>query len=419
MRQFVIFLYCLLIAWTSIDAFVGIKLHGNRFMRPLRTVSDNKASVGWFDEAVVFVRGGSGGHGSSAQKFGKARQHVHPNGGSGGDGGSVVFVVNPNMNTLQKFRALSNFRAGTGADGEGIMKNGLAATDVLVHVPAGTIVKDNSTDAVIGTLTSPGQRLVVAQGGMGGRGNGAKGSRGERLAATPPQGGQRRWLRLELQLIADIGLLGAPNAGKSTLLQALTSAKPKIASYAFTTLVPNLGVAYLRDHIAGYRGDDNDAMVVADIPGLIEGAHRGLGLGRGFLRHVDRCEVLIHVLDSSLHNVTRTYTAINRELALYSSELAAKPQVVVLNKVDLLPDRGEALKHELAAILPHSRLLCISAACYDRNQTSSSEDGGVRDLLSRTWAFLQRIRADRPSEPELTAAQMYDLIEEDELLPEE
>lgn len=376
----------------------------------LNTVNDNKASIGWFDEATIFVRGGSGGHGSSSHKFGKARQHVYPTGGSGGNGGSIIFQVDRNLNTLQKFRSLTNFRAENGADGDINFRNGPAGADVLVSVPIGTIVKDNSTDVVLGTLNSPGDRLVVAAGGLGGRGNGAKGAKGEKVPASPPQGGEKRWVRLELQLIADVGLLGAPNAGKSTLLSALTNAKPKIADYAFTTLVPNLGVCYLQSHLGReHSGLSTDAMVIADIPGLVEGAHRGLGLGRAFLRHVQRCEVLIHVLDCSQPDPAAVYSAVNRELALYSKELASKPQVVVLNQIDRLsPSQLTTVRESVRAVLAHSRLLCISAARYASLKAENGDglvyvddDSGVRDVVKKVWSFLDKVRADQRRAREL------------------
>jgi hypothetical protein len=196
----------------------------------------------WFDEAMVFVKAGSGGAGSSAVKFGKARQHVAPSGGSGGDGGNVIFTVDPSFNTLLGFRGKSHYKAEHGREGEQEYANGLKGEDFRVAVPRGTLVIDNTTQIVVGELTEEGQTLTVALGGLGGKGNAALKMKGERSSAKPPQGGEKRWLKLELKLVADVGLVGVPNAGKSTLLDAITSAKPKIAAYAFTTIVPNLGV---------------------------------------------------------------------------------------------------------------------------------------------------------------------------------
>jgi GTP-binding protein len=195
------------------------------------------------------------------------------------------------------------------------------------------------------------------------------------VGCLPPQGGQRRWLRLELKLIADVGLLGVPNAGKSTLLDAITNAKPKIADYPFTTLVPNLGVCHV---------DDVDkAIVIADIPGLVEGAHDGVGLGKAFLRHVERCKVLIHVIDGSSEDPVGDYMMVNKELLLHSPVLARKPQIVVLNKIDLPPvlDSVETIRQRLLDIMPHSRLLLISGKSRD----------GLTELVTNTWKFFKRV----------------------------
>ena len=342
----------------------------------------------WFDEAFVHVRAGSGGAGSSAVKFGKGRQHVAPSGGSGGDGGSVIFTVDSSFNTLLGFRGRSSFRAENGQDGGFEYSNGLSGDDFRVAVPKGTMVIDNSTNTIVGELTQEGQELVVARGGLGGGGNAAlTGVRGKTAAAkcTPAEGGEKRWLRLELKLVADVGLVGVPNAGKSTLLDALTNAKPKIAPYPFTTIVPNLGVC----EVGGKLTEGGDALVIADIPGLLEGAHRGVGLGRGFLRHVERCKMIIHIVNGDAEDPVRDFVAINRELQLFSPTLAAKPQVVVLNKVDLphVEARQEKLLATLRENMPHARLLAISAAGRV----------GTADLVERTHKFLQKIRRDEAS----------------------
>lgn len=337
----------------------------------------------WFDEAFVHVRAGSGGAGSSAVKFGKARQHVAPSGGSGGNGGSVIFTVDPSFNTLLGFRGRSSFRAENGADGGLEFANGAAGSDTRVTVPKGTLVIDNSTNAVIGELTREGQELLVARGGMGGGGNAALGvNKVKASKCTPAEGGERRWLKLELKLVADVGLVGVPNAGKSTLLDAITNAKPKIAPYPFTTIVPNLGVC----EVGGKLADGGEALVVADIPGLLEGAHRGVGLGRGFLRHVERCKMIIHIINGDAADPVGDYLAINRELQLFSPTLAAKPQVVVLNKIDLshVAARQEELLAALKSNMSHARLLAISAAGHV----------GTSDLVERTHRFLQKIKAD-------------------------
>lgn len=360
-----------------------------------RDVTEDDAFL-WFDEAMLFVRAGSGGAGSNAMKFGKARQHVKPTGGSGGDGGSVVFTVDTRVNTLLAFRGQSSYRADNGQNGDLEYANGVKGTDCYVAVPLGTVVTDNSTQEVLGEMTRPDQRLVVAAGGMGGRGNAAlktaKDSSGGR-GSSPPQGGEKRCLRLELKLVADVGLIGVPNAGKSTLLGAITSAKPKIAPYPFTTIVPNLGVC----EVGGRLTDGGTALVIADIPGLVEGAHKGVGLGRGFLRHIERCKIIVHLVNGDNYPAClHEFTAINQELKLFSATLASKPQVVVLNKVDLphVEERREEITAALRQLMPHSRLLCISAAARI----------GTADLVDRAYKFLLKVKSDEEAAAAAVAA---------------
>lgn len=336
----------------------------------------------WFDEALIHVRAGSGGHGSSAVKFGNRRQHRGVTGGSGGNGGSVIFTVDPSTNTLLGFRGKTGFKAENGHDGDLEYANGLNGKHFYVAVPRGTQVLDNSTNEVIGELTREGHELVVANGGLGGRGNAALKTKGEKSVATPPQGGEKRWLKLELKLVADVGLVGVPNAGKSTLLDAVTNAKPKIASYPFTTIVPNLGVC----RIDGGRREGGEEMVMADIPGLLEGAHEGVGLGRGFLRHIERCKMIIHIVNGASEDPVGDFNAINRELQLFSPGLATKPQVVVLNKIDIpeVAEKQELLMEQLGENMSHKRLLAISAAGRVE----------VKSLMERTGQFLSKIKAD-------------------------
>lgn len=336
----------------------------------------------WFDEAFIHVRAGSGGHGSNAKKFGNRRQHIGVTGGSGGTGGSVIFTVDSSTNTLLGFRGKTGFRAENGQDGDLEYANGLNGRHFYLAVPKGTMVRDNSTNEIIGELTREGQELVVANGGIGGRGNAALKTKGEKSVCAPPQGGERKWLKLELKLVADVGLVGVPNAGKSTLLDAVTNARPKIASYPFTTIVPNLGVC----RIDGGKKQGGEELVMADIPGLLEGAHAGVGLGRGFLRHIERCKMIIHIVNGDSEDPIGDFKAINRELQLFSPGLADKPQVVVLNKIDI-PEvarrQGEVIE-QLRDNMPHTRLLAISAA--GRN--------GVTDLMTRTASFLGKIKED-------------------------
>lgn len=348
-------------------------------------ISEEEAFL-WFDEAVIFVRAGSGGHGSSAVKFGKARQHVAPAGGSGGNGGAVILRADSSMNTLLGFRGSSSFRAENGQDGGIEYANGLAGDDCVVNVPVGTVILNNSTDEVIGDLSFEGQLLTVAAGGIGGKGNAASRTKGEKSVCVPPTGGQRLWIRLELKLVADVGLVGVPNAGKSSLLDAITNARPKIASYPFTTIIPNLGVC----SVDAFIGDGvTDGMVVADIPGLIEGASQGVGLGRRFLRHVERCSIILHIVDGNSVDPIKDFVTINEELLLFSSSLAAKPQIVVLNKIDI-PEVNEKLDqilNGLLEVMPHTRLLAVSAAGRLN----------LKDLVSRTYNFLRKVKGSQSS----------------------
>lgn len=376
------------------------------------------------DEVVIFVRGGSGGPGATTFKFGKGRQHCAPSGGSGGDGGSVIITADLEANTLRAFRHQKSFKAPAGSPGNLEFTNGAKAHDLYVAVPVGTLIYDNTTNVLLGTISDAYSRVIVAKGGQGGKGN-AQGlqfsqSQGGKSVGSPPEGGMKRWLRLELQLIADIGLIGLPNAGKSTVLNALTNARPKIADYAFTTLVPNLGVCYVVDETE-YCDDIKqqiDAqkylamerrMVLADIPGLIENAHKGKGLGKQFLKHVERCQVLLHVVSAAslslgsaatdqesdfernVEAVVKDYLTINQELLLSSPQLTNKPQIVVLNKIDSL--RGTDMERRqmvnrlceaLKKVMPHSRIVPVAAIQgYDHDD--------MRLLANRTWQFLQKV----------------------------
>ena len=283
----------------------------------------------FIDEIVIHVSSGKGGDGVVHFRKEKYVPRGGPDGGDGGKGGDVVLEVQPTLNTLN-FRQEEHFRAENGRPGGKQNMTGRSGQDVVLAVPPGTLVYEISAEdhlALIADLTEPGQRIVVCQGGRGGRGNTRFKSSVHQVPRTAEKGepGQDRHLKLELKLIADIGLIGVPNAGKSTLLSVLTNARPKIAAYPFTTLVPNLGVA---------RIDDDTTVVLADIPGLIEGAHTGTGLGHNFLRHIQRTRVLIHLLDGFSSDPLADYSQINSELSLFDPNLGKKPQIVALNKID-------------------------------------------------------------------------------------
>lgn len=283
----------------------------------------------FIDEAEIEVKSGKGGDGMVHFRREKFVPRGGPDGGDGGRGGDVILEVRPTLNTLAAFRHVTRFVAEDGKDGGPQNRTGRSAEPLIIPVPPGTVVYDAETGELLGDLTEPGQRLLVCRGGRGGRGNTHfKNSvhQAPRIAERGEPGEEKR-LRLELKLIADIGIVGVPNAGKSTLLAALTNARPKIAPYPFTTLEPNLGVAIV---------DDETSVVLADIPGLIEGASQGAGLGFQFLRHIQRTRVLIHLLDGLSPDPLADYAQINAEMALFDPNLARKPQVVAVNKADQL-----------------------------------------------------------------------------------
>jgi GTPase len=283
------------------------------------------------DEVEVFVKGGDGGKGCIAFRREKYVPRGGPNGGDGGRGGSVVLAADEGLGTLLDFRYRRHYTADRGEHGQGWDRHGASADDLVLRVPVGTIARERETGLELGELTVTGQRLVVARGGRGGRGNARFATSTRRAPRIAEDGGEgeARWLALELKLLADVGVVGFPNAGKSTLVSRLSAARPKIADYPFTTLVPALGLVRL---------DEARSFVIADIPGLIPGAAEGKGLGLRFLRHVERTRVLVHMLDldpATGRDPVDDWQAIQRELGEYSADLAARPQVLAANKVDL------------------------------------------------------------------------------------
>ena len=281
----------------------------------------------FFDEAKITVQGGNGGNGCVSFRREKYIPFGGPNGGNGGRGGHVYLRVNAQLNTLVAFTRRRRFEAEKGGHGGGKGLHGANGDDIYIDVPTGTVARDADSGELVADLVEVGQKVAVARGGRGGRGNEAFKSSTRQTPRFAERGepGQQRTLELELKLIADVGLLGKPNAGKSTLLSRVSAARPKIADYPFTTLSPSLGVVEV----------GNSTFVMADIPGLIEGAHEGAGLGLQFLRHVERTRLLVHLLDGASPDPAADFRGINEELTLYSQELAAKPQIVVLNKMDL------------------------------------------------------------------------------------
>ena len=315
----------------------------------------------FYDQAKIFVQSGDGGDGAVAFRREKYIPHGGPSGGDGGKGGDVVLIVNAHMNTLFHFRRQRQFKAERGQHGRSKNQTGANGTDKIVELPPGTVVRDADTGELLADLSEPGQRCVVVKGARGGRGNARYATSTNQAPRMAERGepGSERWLDLELKLLADVGLVGLPNAGKSTLLAAISAARPKVAAYPFTTLQPNLGVFLL---------DDYTSIVVADIPGLIEGASQGAGLGHAFLRHIERTRLLIHLLDGAGEDPLQAFDAINAELAAFDEQfgtslnvqgLRSKPQIVAFNKMDqpdaqalwpLVQEELTAAGHEVVAI---------------------------------------------------------------------
>lgn len=299
----------------------------------------------FYDQAKIYVKGGDGGAGAVAFRREKYVPEGGPSGGDGGRGGSVVFVADEGLRTLVDFRYKRHYKADRGKHGEGKNMHGKGGEDLVLRIPTGTLVKDAENGEILADLTEHGQKVVVAHGGRGGRGNARFLSNANKAPTLAENGepGDERWLLLELKLLADVGLAGFPNVGKSTLISQVSAAKPKIADYHFTTLVPNLGVVEV---------PDGESFVIADIPGLIEGAHTGAGLGHEFLRHTERTRLLLHVLDisgSENREPLQDFHTIQAELRLYSAQLAERPMLVVANKIDLpgAADNLDILRQEI------------------------------------------------------------------------
>lgn len=331
----------------------------------------------FFDRARVYVKAGDGGRGCVAFRREKFVPKGGPSGGDGGRGGDVTLLADPDLNTLLAFRYKRIYRAGRGAHGEGGRRAGRSGQDLTIRVPVGTRVIDEGTDNLLADLSHPGESVIVARGGRGGRGNArfATPTRRTPRNAEPGEAGEERRLLLELRLLADVGLVGLPNAGKSSLLARISAARPKIAEYPFTTVEPVLGVVPL---------PDAPGVVVADIPGLIEGAHRGAGLGHEFLRHIERTRVLVHVVDLSGPDPLAAVSTVERELELHAPSLRMKPTLIAANKLDLPEARD--------------RWQAFAASLRERGRTvvplSAATGEGVQALLA---ALTSLLRAASPS----------------------
>ena len=328
----------------------------------------------FIDEAMITVRSGSGGKGCVSFRREKFVPRGGPDGGDGGKGGDIILKTTSRKRTLQQFRYQNHFKAENGANGQGKQKTGKNGQNLIIELPPGTLVFDADTGRLIKDLVNTGETLVLLTGGRGGQGNTKFKTSTHRTPrfAQPGESGETKTLKLELKLLADVGIIGLPNAGKSTLIAAISSARPKIGNYPFTTLTPSLGVV---------RTDGTEPFVVADIPGLIKGAHQGTGLGTKFLRHIERTRILVHLIDISAvdpDNPLSGYDTINQELALYDEKLAQKPQIVVLNKLDLPDARQQAAIFQSA--VNGKKIILISALTGQ----------GLAELIAQIVRWLDR-----------------------------
>ncbi len=345
----------------------------------------------FLDQAKIYLKSGDGGSGCCSFRREKYIEFGGPNGGNGGRGGDVIFEAVPNLNTLIDFRYRQHFKAERGHNGEGKDKFGRKGENLIIKVPVGTQIVADDDETIIKDMLIPYERFTIAKGGDGGYGNAMfKTSTNQApRRADPGQPGEEMWVWLKLKMIADIGLLGFPNAGKSTFLSAVTSARPKIADYPFTTLHPNLGIAKI----------DDEEMLIADIPGIIEGAHDGVGLGDHFLRHVERCAVLLHLIDGTEEDVAGRYKAIRKELKLYSPALAQKREIVVLNKTDALTP--EEIDEKTKA---------LQKACRKKPMPmSGAAHAGTTEVLRALLPHVLKLREERGA-----AARMEAFDDDDE-----
>ncbi|MFO1518062.1 MAG: GTPase ObgE [bacterium] len=339
----------------------------------------------FIDEAEIFLKAGDGGNGCVSFRREAHEPRGGPDGGNGGDGGSVILLADPQLSTLADFRYRREFKAPRGDHGKGKDRYGRSGEDLVIHVPVGTLIKDEEGDLIV-DLSTANERYVIAKGGKGGMGNmhfATSTNRAPRKA-QPGEAGEEKTILLELKLLADVGLIGKPNAGKSTLLSKISRARPKIADYPFTTLVPNLGVV---EPFHGLRkSDTKDAptFTVADIPGLIEGAHAGAGLGLQFLRHIERTQIFLHLIDISNpeEDPWAAYEEIRAELKAYDAQFVKRTEWVVFTKIDLLPDPSIIQNYRKAFEKKKKRVFAISAATGE----------GIRELVTKLAEAVKKQR---------------------------
>lgn len=359
----------------------------------------------FIDEATISVSSGHGGPGSVSFRRETFVPRGGPDGGNGGDGGDVFFKANSQLGTLQDFRFRRSYRAGNGMHGSGGNKSGRNGQDIRIPVPVGTIIRESKTGQLLFDFTEDGQEWLACKGGRGGKGNThfATATHQAPKFAQPGEEGQTLELKLELKLLADVGIIGFPNAGKSTLISRMSAARPKIADYPFTTLVPNLGVVSILD---------GSSFLVADIPGLVEGAHRGRGLGHKFLKHIERTRVFVHVLDGShllenltspqenafetaIENLIKHYQIIRHEIGMFNSNLLIKPEILILNKIDLLESQSDFLFS--AQKILQKRIQLIRGNPLQENEPyliSAVSGKGIENLLFQISERLSQAQAD-------------------------
>lgn len=326
----------------------------------------------FIDTAKIFIKAGDGGAGHISFRREKYVPKGGPDGGNGGKGGDVIIVANKNLNTLLDYKYKREFIAESGKPGGKANRTGRNGKDIIIEVPVGTVIKDAETDEILYDFNKDKQREIVARGGKGGLGNAefATPTNQAPKFAQPGIPGEERWIILELKLLADVGLVGFPNAGKSTLISVISAAKPKIADYPFTTLVPNLGIVYV---------DETKSFVIADIPGLIKGASEGKGLGLEFLRHIERTNLLIFLLDSTSENIVKDYEILSKELENYSEEMLYKKKIICLSKIDLIPEEH---RNELIGKI-------IDPKIKDMIYISSITGENLQALKYKCWELLQ------------------------------
>lgn len=345
----------------------------------------------FIDYSKIYVKGGDGGNGIVAFRREKYVPRGGPAGGDGGRGGNVIFVADEGLTTLMDFRYKKHFKADRGAHGQGKGMHGAWGEDLVARVPVGTVIIDDDNGKVIADLTASGQEIIVASGGRGGRGNTRFATSVNKAPTIAENGepGEEKWIRLELKLLADVGLVGFPNAGKSTLISHVSAARPKIADYPFTTLVPNLGVVATRER---------QSFVLADIPGLIEGAHEGTGLGHNFLRHIERTRVLLFILDSAQvegRDVINDYNILRTELEMHNPNLVTRPFLIVANKMDIpeAEDNFQRLKEHFG-----EKVFAVSAVSGQ----------GLQELIEKTYSLLQSIPVEEQHQGEARVIRKYE-----------